>query len=520
MQVRLPLYAKILLWFFLNLAVLGAVFAFLFDAQFSFSLDWFLTSGARERIDALRDLVIGELDVAPPDEWQSVLQRYSTAHRVRLALLDDEAKPLVSEIFDLPEEVHARILTWSQAGRPRRAFSRTDPSAPSVEAAESSDGSRQARGWRLPLRVVVRTTHPTQYWLLSSGRIDNWLAGDPLRVVLVAQSDSISAGGLIFDPRPWLALGLGAVVFSLLFWFPLVHGITRAVGKMRHATRQIADGRFDVRVAMRRRDELGALGDSIDQMAARLDGFVKGQKRFLGDIAHELCSPLARLQIALGILEQRAEDGQAAHIRSATEKAEQISSLVSELLSFSKASYGAPTVRMQAVNLHEAAEQAVAREDLDAAEVSLEIPLDLQVSADPDLLIRALANLLRNASRAVAGAGAIIIRASRNGDDATITVIDSGPGLPDEEMPKIFDAFYRVDSSRTRETGGTGLGLAIVKACIESCGGSVFARAHQPHGLEVVITLRVADEQDDGSQDDLIRNRSGQPPTPLHRTDI
>ena len=130
-----------------------------------------------------------------------------------------------------------------------------------------------------------------------------------MRVVLVVRSNTISAGGLIFDPKPWLALGFGVVVFSLLFWLPLVRGITRTIGRMMQTTRQIADGRFDVRVNLRRRDELGALGESIDQMAARLDGLVAGQKRFLGDIAHELCSPLARLQMALGILEQRATRG-------------------------------------------------------------------------------------------------------------------------------------------------------------------------------------------------------------------
>ena len=114
----------------------------------------------------------------------------------------------------------------------------------------------------------------------------------------------MSAGGLFFDYKPWVAVGLGAVLFSAVLWAPLVRGITRSIAQMTHTTRQIAEGRFDARTREGRRDELGLLGQSINRMAARLAGFVTGQKRFLGDIAHELCSPLARIQVALGILEK------------------------------------------------------------------------------------------------------------------------------------------------------------------------------------------------------------------------
>lgn len=468
-RLFLPLYAKILAWFFLNLLLLAAGFVLLFDAQFSFNLDWFLASGARARIEAVRDLIVGELNTTSPDEWPAVLERYSTAHRVPLALLDEAANPFVGDLAGIPDEVRARILA-----RP-----------PAKSAATS----------RLPLRTLLRTANPTQYWLLTSARVDNLLAGDPLNVILVARSPSISGGGLISDPTPWLAVGAGAVGFSLLFWFPLVRGITQSVSRMRDATRAIADGRFDVRTHLRRRDELGSLAESIDGMAARLDGLVSGQKRFLGDIAHELCSPLSRLQMALGILEQRATDGQAAYVRSATEKAAQISSLVNELLSFSKASFGAAAVHLQSVPVLAAAQEALRRETRENVPIHLDVPADLLVAADPDLLIRALANLLRNATRHAANSPApITLTAARDADGmVSIRVTDTGPGVPGEELPRIFDAFYRVDPSRTRESGGIGLGLTIVKTCVESCGGTVTARNRQPHGLEVQVRLPAGD---------------------------
>ncbi len=338
----------------------------------------------------------------------------------------------------------------------------------------------------------MRTTNPTQYWLLASARLENPLAGNPMRVVLAARSSTLSGGGLIFDMKPWLALAVGAVVFSVLIWFPLVAGITRSIAQITHATRRIAEGRFDVRVNARRRDELGLLGEAINQTAARLDGFVKGQKRFLGDIAHELCSPLARLQLALGILEQRAGDTQRPYVRSAAEKAEQIANLVNDLLSFSKASFGASALQLQPVNVRAAADKVVLREKVEGAGIRVEVPDDLAVNADPELLDRALANLVRNALRHAAQSGPILIGAAPNGTQVTISVSDSGPGVPKEEIPRIFDAFYRVDASRARDTGGAGLGLTIVKTCIDSCCGSVTARNRQPHGLEVLIHLPAA----------------------------
>jgi two-component system, OmpR family, sensor histidine kinase CpxA len=480
MSLRLPLYVKILLWFFLNLVGLAAVLGSIFFVQFNW--DWLLAAGARDRIDAVGDLIVGELNVADPDDWAAVLRRYSAAHRVEFGLLDEQGRLLVGDVGAVPEDARARVTNYVRENR-----------GALVPAVESEVGMPEFFGKRTPnrgLRAIVRSGDPAQYWLLASTEIDNLLAGGPLWVVLVARSQSISAGGLIINPKPWLALGCGAVVFSLLLWLPLVRSITGAVARMTQATRQIADGRFDVRIAEPRRDELGALGEAIDQMAGRLDGYVKGQKRFLGDIAHELCSPLARLQMALGVLEQRVSKEHAAAVRSASEKAEQIAALVAELLTFSKASFGPSAVRLEPVLLSELLDAAVRREcPSDGAQVRQMVREDCRVMADRELLVRALANLLRNALRHAGVSGPIFLEARSDGPEAVITVADSGPGVPDAELPKIFDAFYRVDTARMRETGGIGLGLAIVKSSVDACGGTVSARNRAPHGLEV--TLRI-----------------------------
>ena len=116
----------------------------------------------------------------------------------------------------------------------------------------------------------------------------------------------------------------------------------------------------------------------------------------------------------------------------------------------------------------------------------------LKAMADPESLSRAIANLLRNAVRYAGEAGPVALTAKRDLGQIAITVADNGPGLPEDEIDRVFTPFYRVETSRNRGTGGVGLGLAIVKNCVEACNGSVRCRNRVPAGLEVEIRLAAA----------------------------
>ncbi len=282
------------------------------------------------------------------------------------------------------------------------------------------------------------------------------------------------------------------MLFSVLFWIPLVRGVTRSLAQMTRATEQISEGRFEARVDERRGDELGRLGQAINRMAARLAGFVTGQKRFLGDIAHELCSPIARIQVALGILEQRADDKQQAYVNDLREEVEQMSRLVNELLSFSKAGLTPQKVELEPVNLAATVRRVLESETAQNSQVQIQVPDDLLVLAQPELLFRALANLVRNAVRYAGHAGPITVSALRKDGEVVVTVADQGPGVPEASLQQIFDPFFRGEPSRSRDTGGVGLGLAIVKTCVEACQGTVSASNRAPQGLEVHIVLKVA----------------------------
>jgi two-component system sensor histidine kinase CpxA len=341
-------------------------------------------------------------------------------------------------------------------------------------------------------KFMVRTSSPSRYWVLVPTALPGLdQSPRPSLVMLAAVSDSLSGGGLFFDLKSWVMAGVAVVVVSVLFWFPLVRGITRAISRMTRATEQIAEGRFEVRAQVRRRDELGSLSEAIDRMAGRLSGFVAGQKRFLGDIAHELCSPIARIQVALGILEQRADEKQKTYLTDLREEVEEMSKLVDELLMFSKASLGGASIKMKSVGLRSVVEKAAARESGLGGGVKIknEVTEELQVLAEPELLLRAVSNILRNAIRYAGQAGPIVISVERAGDNLELSIADDGPGIPEAAIAQVFDPFYRVDTSRDRETGGVGLGLSIVKTCVESCGGAVRCENRQPHGLRVVVRL-------------------------------
>ena len=500
MTRRFPLYARILFWLFLNLVALASAFYLLMRAQFGFGLDWLLEGSAGQRVDAVATIIIAELNDRARSEWDGVLKRFGAAYQLQFAVFRASGEQLAGDALRLPPEVRAKVLDrppqqdhrpppekgqpHSPPGRPPGAR----PPRPMQKAGPPPPGEHRGAN----PKFMLRTLEPARYWLVVRSRLNDPPRPRPMPVALVAVSSSLSSGGLVFDIKPWLAVGAGALVFSVLLWLPLVRGITRSIAQITHASQQIAEGRFDVRVDERRRDELGSLGQAVNRMASRLAALVTGQKRFLGDVAHELCSPLARLQMALGILEQRADEQQKPYVTSACEKAAQIASLVNELLSFSKASLGASNIKLQPVPLRDIAEKAVKREATTDAQIHIEIADDLQATAESDLLLRALSNLLRNAIRYAGLAGPITISARRDESNVLVTVVDCGPGVPEPDLTQIFDPFYRVEASRDRSTGGVGLGLAIVKTCVESCGGTVTANNRAPTGFEVTIKLPAA----------------------------
>jgi two-component system sensor histidine kinase CpxA len=312
--------------------------------------------------------------------------------------------------------------------------------------------------------------------------------GRPNPGLIVARVDSWWGVMRLLNLQVWCFAAGGVMVFSILFWLPLILSITRALQRLTRATEAIAEGRFDTRVPDNRRDELGHLGTSVNRMAGRLDTLVNGQKRFLGDVAHELGSPLGRLQVATEILETRAGPALREHVADVREEVQLMATLVNELLAFTKAGLRPRDAELSAVALAPLVQETLERERA-AERVVATVPPELMAKADAALLARAVGNLVRNALRYTAATDAIRVTAVRDDSGVSIVVEDEGPGVPPEALARLGEPFYRPENARTRETGGAGLGLAIVRTSVTACGGEVKFSNRNPRGFRAEIRL-------------------------------
>ena len=437
----------------LNLFLLGATLVGLAGIQLQ-NVSSVLLAPARDRVLADARLLALDLSQASKDVRDEVLDKFAQKRSVQVVLFNTQGQRVAGPRMPVPPVVHARAIQHD-----------------------------------LTESFFVTTRNPTQYWVGVRIPIGSLEGGEPVPGVLIFVSNSLLSAPYFVDvPLVGLIL-LVVVLIAIVCWLPLIRRLTRGFSEVTSAAEQIAEGHFDVHVASNKMDELGQLGDSVNRMAARLSGFVQGQKGFLGSIAHELCSPIARISVALGILEQRTDGKHDELVRDLREEVDYMSALVGELLSFSKAGMQPAEVQRIPVNVAETVRRAVARESRESETVEVSVDEGLSVLADPDFLFRSLSNLIRNSVRYAGDSGPIRIFAETGQGVVRITVADSGPGLPEEELEEIFAPFHRPESARTRETGGSGLGLAIVKSCIEVCKGTVKCRNLEPKGLAVEIQL-------------------------------
>lgn len=309
---------------------------------------------------------------------------------------------------------------------------------------------------------------------------------------------------LLFHPILHLiALALTGALFC--YW--LARYLTSPVAKLRAATREFANGNLNARVAPTmggRRDELASLAADFDEMAEKIQSLLTSQRRLLGDISHELRSPLARLNVALELARQRAGVDAASALERIQREAETLNEMIGQLLALTRLESGAEEIQTTSFNLAQLVREVVKDADFEARarsrSVRLTAPDSLVIEGMPNLLRPAIENVVRNAIHHTAKETEVEIslmvdsqsRATDgkpNGDNVVIVVRDHGPGVPQEALAKIFRPFYRVDEARDREAGGVGLGLAIAERAVRLHGGTVVASNCEAGGLRVSLNL-------------------------------
>jgi two-component system sensor histidine kinase CpxA len=293
----------------------------------------------------------------------------------------------------------------------------------------------------------------------------------------------------------------------------LAWSMTSPVTRLRKAAQSLAAGDLSARTGAPvsgRRDEMTELMRDFDRMAERIEGLVDSQSRLLKDVSHELRSPLARLSVALGLARQRATPVVAPELESSLNRieleADRLNQLIQRLLTISRLESGTDGLRKTTLSLRELVEQVAHDAEYEnpgrGCRVTslVDMPADAAdeflVEADSNLLRSAVENVIRNATRYTAEGTTVEVRLERqqaaNGQEIVVRVLDSGPGVPDEALQKIFEPFYRLDDARNRQTGGAGLGLSIADRAIRLHGGQLRASNRKEGGLEVEIRIPAA----------------------------
>jgi len=307
---------------------------------------------------------------------------------------------------------------------------------------------------------------------------------------------------VFFGPRGMPVPGLIILIISsgLVCYF-LAWYLTKPIIRLRSATRQLAAGDLTARSgapATRRKDEVAGLMRDFDAMAERMETLVKAQSRLLNDISHELRSPLARLNVALGLARQRADVQNNDMLDRIELEASRLNELIGRILTLARLEDGEQTVPQTPVPLDEivanVAEDAEFEAQARHCHVNTVIaPGDWAVRGNASLLHSAVENVVRNAIRYTQEGTSVEIELSGHegskGPEAVLTVSDSGPGVPSDSLEKLFEPFYRLDDARGRLTGGVGLGLAITERAVRFHGGRVAAYNRVEGGLRVELRL-------------------------------
>ena len=287
----------------------------------------------------------------------------------------------------------------------------------------------------------------------------------------------------------WLRIGL-AILVSGLVCYLLSRLMTRRVKALRQASRQLASGDLDTRLQVRRRggDETDELARDFNSMAEQLQERVQAQKRLLGDVSHELRSPLARLRIALALAQENPEKAPG-YLQRIEQETERLEDLIGQLL----ASQAGDLELDTHIDLVSLLQQLCSDANFEGATdgkrfIFTHSVNEAVVASSGDLLHKSFENILRNALHHTEHNSEVGVQLARDGDQYRVCVTDHGSGVPENELDKIFEAFYRTDTARTRDTGGHGLGLSIARRAVLRHGGSILA-ANTASGLTVTVTL-------------------------------
>jgi signal transduction histidine kinase len=295
----------------------------------------------------------------------------------------------------------------------------------------------------------------------------------------------------------FLAAGAIAAAIALLLVRWLARGMTQPLRDMAQAARRMETGDYSQRVHTRSRDEVGQLATAFNRMSGELESLERLRRELVANVSHELKTPISALRAHLENLLDGVERPDPETLQVMLTQSERLSRLVDQLLDLSRLESGELPLRREDVLLRRLVGEVLSEVEVvrSGRDVRVEdrVPEDLPpVLGDRERLHQVLFNLLDNAVRFTPPGGEVVVEAHRVNGRCEVSVSDTGPGIPQEHLPRLFERFYRVDPARTRDDGGTGIGLAIARSVVEAHGGRIRADSEVGKGSVFTFDLPVA----------------------------
>jgi len=327
--------------------------------------------------------------------------------------------------------------------------------------------------------------------MLNGQRMQLFIASEPQRKYLVSLVNQLP-----FAIRLILLLSI-----SFLCCWLLAKSFSNPLIAIQRASKDIGQGKLATRIEKydQRKDEFGALARSFNQMAEQLENNINAHQRLLGDVSHELRSPLTRLQLAVALAEKNIgnKDEQQKHLSRCEMEVDRLDEMIADVLTLSRLEHSNNAFTADEIELNSFVEQVINDCQYFANSKNVTISFKGGAScpslADIKLLASAISNVINNAVKYSPNDNVVMVTLKQQvtvqNKHVQLTVSDQGPGVPDDMITELFSPFFRVADGRERSSGGTGLGLAIAQQAIHLHQGEIYAQNLQPHGLKVNIIL-------------------------------
>lgn len=414
-------------------------------------------------------------------EWRQFFQRTSELIARDMAPGDADQMRLRDRLASLHYVTRAAYAVYTEDGR-MMAGAGDPPAAATADELET-------------LRAAGGTCHH------GRGR---WTAALPERPGMTRAYVVVEWGVTGGPTRLLLGLAAALLVVALMS-VPLARRLARPLDRITVTARRIGSGDLAARTGIARHGEVGVLARTLDEMAERLEARIRGEKELVANVSHEIRTPLARIKVALELCDEEGVGeaeirGQLAGI---TGDVAELERLLDDVLVLARLDLrdtftgsGEPVLRLERVAVGSIVEAAAERFVAAHSERALEIAVDPAApfgDADPVLLRRALDNLLENAVKYSPPGSPIELRAEKTPGGVAVEVRDRGMGIAPEDLPRIFDPFFRTDRSRSRGTGGIGLGLTLCKRIADAHGGRLSASSREDGGTVFRLELPAVD---------------------------